>query len=798
MRTQYHCENDNRHQAVAESTSLNGIEFLEVASDQKSLEVHFHHPLPGQSGGVPTAPSLTEDNVLILGGTRVRNIRVEKVTANNNVLTVEVSARGDFSFYTLQIVKSAQDQSVPDGFDPQLAEAEFSFKAGCPGEFDCQTVKECPPEKHLEPDINYLAKDYASFRRLMLDRLSALVPDWQERNPADLQIALVELLAYVGDHLSYYQDAVATEAYLGTARKRISVRRHARLLDYFMHEGCNARTWLCLEASANDVPLPQGAAFATKGEISETARPDAAVIFETMHPATLQVAHNRILFHTWSNTECCLPKGATRATLQNNPVLSLQKNDLLLFEEERSPTTGDEADADPGRRHVVRLTQVGPRLDPLDGTAVVDIEWAEEDALPFPLCLSALVKGAGDRPALNDISVARGNVVLADHGAMRSGEELPIVPQKGAYRPSLKSAPLTSQGRARNAFGQLVPGVDQRAVTFDPTAPARAALRWEMRDAVPAVELAQEGGQPWQALPDLLHADRFTPAFVAEIDEAGRAELRFGDGLLGRQPSGKLTARYRVGNGRAGNVGAETIVRPVTAIVGVGAVRNPLPAQGGRDPEPLEEVRQFAPQAFRVQERAVTEADWVEVALRHPDVQQAAARFRWTGSWTTVFVTIDRRGGQRVDADFEAKLRAHLERFRIAGYDLEVDGPLPVPLDILMCVCVKPGYFQSEVKRGLLAAFSHRDLPDGRRGFFHPDNFTFGQAVFLSQLYRVAMQQPGVASVEVKRLQRWGRLANQEIENGLLKPAALEIVQLDNDRNFPENGKLEFDLHGGL
>ena len=78
----------------------------------------------------------------------------------------------------------------------------------------------------------------------MLDRLALLVPDWRERNAADVGIALVELLAYVGDHLSYQQDAVATEAYLGTARRRVSSRRHARLVDYLMHDGCNARAWV--------------------------------------------------------------------------------------------------------------------------------------------------------------------------------------------------------------------------------------------------------------------------------------------------------------------------------------------------------------------------------------------------------------------------------------------------------------------------------------------------------------------------------------------------------------------------
>jgi hypothetical protein len=73
----------------------------------------------------------------------------------------------------------------------------------------------------------------------------------RERNPADVGIVLVELLAYVGDHLSYYQDALATESYLGTVRKRISVKRHARLLDYYMHEGCNARAWVYMKVNEN-------------------------------------------------------------------------------------------------------------------------------------------------------------------------------------------------------------------------------------------------------------------------------------------------------------------------------------------------------------------------------------------------------------------------------------------------------------------------------------------------------------------------------------------------------------------
>src|SRR5205814_989748 len=145
-----------------------------------------------------------------------------------------------------------------------------------------------------------------------------------------------------------------------------------------------------------------------------------------------------------------------------------------------------------------------------------------------------------------------------------------------------------------------------------------------LRDVQPAIALAEAGnaGQPWLPQRDLLGSDRFAAEFVVESEEDGRAQLRFGDGVSGRQPAGELTATYRVGNGPAGNIGAGAIAHVVTNLQGV-AARNPLPAQGGVAPEPIEQVRLHAPQAFRTQERAVTEADYAAVAERHPEVQKA-------------------------------------------------------------------------------------------------------------------------------------------------------------------------------
>src|SRR5207253_3841844 len=127
-------------------------------------------------------------------------------------------------------------------------------------------------------------------------------------------------------------------------------------------------------------------------------------------------------------------------------------------------------------------------------------------------------------------------------------------------------------------------------------------------------------------------------------------------------------------------------------------VRNPLPARGGTDPESIEHVRRMAPSAFRIQERAVTADDYARMAERHPEVQRAAATVRWTGSWRTIFLTVDRFGGRPVDLDFKQDMRLHLERYRMAGHDIEIEGPQFVSLEIEMTVCVETNYFRSDVE----------------------------------------------------------------------------------------------------
>jgi len=793
--------------------------------------------------------TLGPDNVAIEGGVRVENPRVSwaaplasldpsaivpalsaasqtwlasliaaaPADVAARTLLVLVDEPGDFSTYRLRL--SGDDGVFANAFDPGSIEVPFSFKVECPTAFDCAPPQECPPREPPRPQLDYLARDFASFRDMMLARLAVLQPGERVQSPATLRTTLVEALAYAADREAHHQDAVATEAYLGTARLRRSVRRHARLLGYRMSEGCNARSFVHLvmrDGQRVDAgALEEGAVFLARMPDQPTVVPRAVLTervrevhgFAAMHDApALSFAHNEIAIHAWGDEDCCLQAGATWVDFVDPDTMPLELSvgDLVVFEQVRAPATGAEVDADPGIRWVARLTAVDDAvadpLDPIDpGVRVRRVHWHADDA------------PARDVPVLGEAAtylVARGNVVLVDHG-LRVEEPLGLETFGGL-------TPSRVQGHLR--FGPLT----FAAPDPDASTSATTMLDTDPRHAAPQVELRGED-DPWTAMPDLLSSDSSAAHFVVEMDDTRRAWLRFGDDILGRRPSDAsvatshdgadappFVASYRVGNGPAGNVGAESIAHVAAdpdriraeLLASLEGIRNPLPAVGGTTPERIDEVRLYAPAAFRRQERAVTEADWSEVAARHPRVSRAVARFRWTGSWTTVFVYVDLVGGERLTEEFQAELRDVFDRYRMAGMDLEVRGPTYVPLDISLSVCLHHGYLPEQVHRLLVRRFSAGRLPDGSLGFFHPDRFTFGQPVYMSAVLAAASEVRGVrwldstpTAPDVAPPHRFKRLwapDDGSLATGRVSIGDLEIARCDSDPSMPEHGHIRF------
>ncbi len=790
-----------RRAAVAQHASLVGLDQVEITASAPGswqLALHFLPAAAGREG---------KHAVLATVGPAQIELRLGAELATPYLLVSSVSQPAGpppAPRLDLTVVQPAAAAVGPavltlrvnglPALDPFFACVPFSLQPAAPAASDCQSaaVASAPAAAPAEAAISYLGRDFLSFRRFLLDRLAVNMPSWQEENPADPWVAVLEVLADAADRVSYFEDAVATEAYLGTARRRISVRRHARLAGYRLEEGANARTWVRVTAVADGATLPAGsqllsrlpglpAVLAPGSAELDLARARGPLVFETLHALDLVVAHNVLPLYDWGAPTYALAAGATEAVLDGS-FLDLSAGDVLVLAEVAGPQSGLAADADPAHRHAVRLTEVALGSDPLASGGprpLTLVRWHPEDALPFTLCLAAPVGSA----TVRGLALAWGNVVLADHGETIAAEALGTVADGTPFRPTL----------VRSGLAFVRPYDDAAARATSATAALAASST-----AVPALAL-DDGTASWQPREDLLASGPTSRDFVVEMDDERRARLRFGDGSNGLAPAAGSTfaARYRVGGGCAGNLGRGGLRHVVAAGAAVGGAENPLPAVGGSEPEELASARQLAPQALTGGGRCVSVAEFACRAEEHAAVARAAADLRFNGSWHLLTVAVERRDGAALPPAFTAELAAFLEADRLAGWELAVVPVSYVGLDIAFAVVVEPAAFRGVVERDLLAAL-------GPEGFFAPGRLRFGEAVYLGPLVAAAQAVPGVRAVELDpapggraRFQRWGEPPRGELSRGEISLGGLEVARLDNDAARPERGRLTLYLEGG-
>ena len=274
-------------------------------------------------------------------------------------------------------------------------------------------------------------------------------------------------------------------------------------------------------------------------------------------------------------------------------------------------------------------------------------------------------------------------------------------------------------------------------------------------------------GELWIEAPSLLELGPFDKSYSVFVDEDGIATVIFGDGVNGKIPieGSNIKVTYRTGTGRVGNVGFNVLTQFPSAFSDiVEKVTNPLPGQSGVDIESADEAKMLAPHYIRMQQRAVTPKDYEAVAEEHSLVSRAKARFVWTGSWHTVFVSIDPREPSKLITsrrESDQRLRTiqeEVERMlvlkKMAGYDIQVSPPDYVPLRLELMVCVKPDYFVMPVKDSVESALNDQINADGSKGFFHPDRITFGQPIHVSDIYKAVMGVVGVLSVTIKKFKK--------------------------------------------
>lgn len=751
-----------RRAALEVSPTLRGLEFVEAAPPEEGralrLALHF---VPSSVPTKPAAPpELRPENVRIASpfGERYAT-RVERISADTVLVHVAGTASdGLGTRYEVRLVGLPEIDSFFDAATVGSVPFPASPTALPPGD-------DRPSIASERPAIDYLNKDYASFRRLMLAEMDRSVPSWTESNPADLGETLVEALAYAADGLSYFQDAVGTERSLPTARLRVSVRRHLRLAGYRLHEGCNARTWIHVVVVAPKL-LPAGTRFLADPVFNALPRVDGATydglahlmrhVFESMHDAELSPERNALRLYAWGARGFALEAGCTRAAVEGH-VSGLERGSVVVFES--SPPGADQPVA-----HAVRLTETPRRgKDPLFDRPFTEFVWGDEDALPVPMAAQA-----SDG---SDQTLVLGNIVMADHGRRVGGFPLPWAPGgKEPYRPTLPERGVTFAVRERDA---------------DPPAPASASLRQKPHQAVAQVwlrtsspELAVD--ELWHSQSDLLMAGADTDGFVVEVEANRNATLRFGDGRLGRrpEPGSRVEVSYRIGGGTAGNVAANAISHVVSDDPVVLSARNPLRAVGGQEPQSVAQASLVGPEAHKTRWSLVNEQDYRGFVGGLPEVQGVHVERAWRGGLPSMHVFVQRVDGLPEDETFLAGVAAAVEDRRLVGVPVRIRPPRYVPLGLDLVVSPARGISDWKAWRAALDAFS-----PANGGFFDPAGFTFGSIVFESQIVEWAMRMPEISSARVRLLEAIGHARERE---GAIRLAGSQIPRLF--PNAPDGG----------
>jgi hypothetical protein len=776
--------------------ALTGIDFIEVDPTQTLLDVHFLrvlNPAPVITAGQVSISSLT-------GSADVPPVAVDHVAPNGELLRVTVKAPGGFAPYVLTI----QNPLVDKWFGHQT----FSFKSVCTSEFDCATPPPaCPPPDLVDFPVDYQARDFQSFRRALMDFASQRYPDWADRLEADTGVMVAEVLSAFGDEDSYHQDRIAREAFLDTAIERRSVRHHARLVDYDINDGLGATTWIDVTAGA-DGSIPSGHRVYSRLGDNDACFELGKGLSErfTNPPASYQVfaALSAPTAYVWDPGNTCLSRGATILWLAHDlsaviqPLITGVGKQVLLSTNpvEREVTA---------RNWLVRVIDAQPDSDALMGVALTRLTL--DTPTPFDLDASTLTVHFNILPAT-------------------AGQTSPTVAfATGTTTPAMQGA---DQAVVRD--GPLLESLGARALVFLYTLPGSATdgvdlvrLGADAGSARPEIHLIELDTQDpantidvWNCVPALIGTPSAAPTdksftlddgswqrivvypvlggVLAHADYAGSAgkTIRFGDGDFGMQADGRLfSVTYRLGHGAADNVAAATIVG-FDAHPAIAAVNNPFAVSNGLDPEPLGTVRISAPEAFRaIQYRAVTEADYADAAQRLDWVQRAAARFRWTGSWITAFVTPDPVDTDTLSAANREDLQAQLDRFRQAGRPAYVSDPTYADLDLHIYICVAPGSYPAVVRRAVIAAVAGSDS-----AFFAPQSFTFGVRLQRSALEATIQAVPGVQAVEDIQIRRRGYFDWQSL-GWVLSVSDSELIRCDNDPLHPSRGSVDVFPEGG-
>jgi hypothetical protein len=846
----------DRRTVLHTNTGVLGIDYLLVdPATQTVLDVHFlAAPTLAQQA------KLTADRVSINATAGdappvpVDLVSFPSVNAET-VMRVRVAVPGGFGSYTLSIANPDAGAQV---IDPRLASIEFSFKAACPTDVDCdQPDAPCPPSSEVDFPVDYEARDFWSMRTALLDFAAQRYPRWVDRLEADAGVMLVEVMSALADDLAYHQDRVGREAYLETATQRRSLRRHARLVDYRIHDGAGGQTSVNITAKAKG-SLPAGTAV-------YAIRDGVRVGFLIGHgldeilaapPKGYAVDPARndtgLIPYQWDVHDVCLPVGTTSLYLAGGqavvdalkpfddtpPGEALPGRWVLLRTQPADPGM-------PSRAQLVRVIRASVVHDPLTNSDTTLIEWSADQALAEQFDLETLHVHGNVLPAVAGEHLARTFVIGPGGGAVPSPAALlaaelapdpagdpadPPEPADPAWAVE-RTGPDGSLALLFSLYRTDTDGLVRRRSTVDPDDLSVATPELRLVERIPDGAGGYVDGRRWNPKPSLLDApasqalDRdflLDDGYWRRVVGYQRPGHEFAGGVGGAGDQTEFVhldyaadsgTTIRFGDGEFGLIPARGTRFRVNYLVGNGRVANlPAGAIASAGPGPQAAALVAAVENPFPVEGGVDPESPAEIrqlapdafrsltfrAVRPEDYAEAAQRLSW----------VQRAGcGFRWTGSWLTAFVTPDPRSTVEDVTAAQRAELAAQLDRFRqagreTATLDPRYADLDLRIGICvapqayAAEVRVRVAAALDAFFAPDNFTFGTALDRSRLEATIQAAGGVRAVETITFRRRGLFDWQALPMSY-QPGRNEVIRVQNDPLHPDRGSYQLIPEGG-
>jgi predicted phage baseplate assembly protein len=277
-------------------------------------------------------------------------------------------------------------------------------------------------------------------------------------------------------------------------------------------------------------------------------------------------------------------------------------------------------------------------------------------------------------------------------------------------------------------------------------------------DAVIQVTGRQGDWEAWSRVDDFAHSGPDDRHYTLD---AQLGEIVFGNGLNGRIPqtSQRIKALYyKTSRGPQGNLPAGQRWRLVRADLSGVRGDNRQPAQHGQAAESIDEAKKRARGALHSRYRAITSADFEELARATPGLRVARAKalpnyhpdfpcLNMPGSVTVVVVPYARSSTVTPQAGrgFLETVQRHLEAHRLLTTDVHVIGPDYLRVAVICNIYVQRQSQPEQVKQRAEKAL--QGFLNALTGGPEHAGWPLGRPVFPSEIYQLLDAVEGVEYV---------------------------------------------------